>query len=249
MQVAAASPTIVAQVVPKIQVVDSMNVVPNTPGFYTIVYTPTVAGNYDINVKINGADLSTDLTAGIFVTPALEYAATSTHNISQVNVEGIREYFTVQLRDRFGNSLTGPLADTSSLRISMIGLADICQGDNGTTLAAEIELNILDSQPYTDGIYTMFYDPTIAGSYDITVQLLTRGGLLATYFKSNLSNPVLASLGNLHDGSYHNPYWCAGLNNGNFSSAWTFGPVTFCDQTIQNCGCDSTRLDSVLSFN
>ncbi len=143
------------------------------------------------------------------MTPALEYAATSTHNISQVNVEGVREFFTVQLRDEFGNLLTGPLAPSSSLLLSMQGSADMCQSDSdsSTPASTQIPVNVLNSQPYTDGIYTMFYDPTVAGSYLLSVQLVTMGGLLATYYKTaNLSQPVLASHSNFHDGS-HNPYW------------------------------------------
>ena len=47
------------------------------------------------------------------------------------------------------------------------------------------------------------------------------------------------------------PYrWISGyVHNGNFSTEWTFGPVTFCDKTLGECGCDSTRLDNSLDFN
>jgi len=65
----------------------------------------------------------------------------------------------------------------------------------------------------------------------------------------NLSNPVLASLSHLHDGKYYDHYWCDGLQSGNFSAAWKFGPAEFCDQSLTDCGCDSTRLDTNLSFD
>jgi hypothetical protein len=237
---------------PSIDAVDSRSIVASKDGYYSIIYTPTIAGSYDLAVQIGLADVSNDLVNGILVTPALEYAATSTHNISQVNREGVREYFVVQLRDEFGNELISPLSETSELMVSMVGKSAQCQSDANSSDDVQIPIEVLYREPYTDGIYTMQYDPTFAGSYDISVKLATRGGLLATYYKdANHSSPVLASLGNLHDGAYHKPYWCDGLQVGNFSTAWTFAPggITFCDQTIKNCGCDSTRLDTSLDFN
>lgn len=231
IQVVHVTGSITAAVYPVTTSVDSTSIVTGSLGLYEIVYTPTIAGIYDIRVMINGVDVSTDWTPGVSVSPALEYSATSTHNISQVNVEGVREYFTVQFRDKYGNALQGPLADSSRVMMSMVGSVDDCTSDGDSlqnTTAFEIPLQILDNAPYTDGVYTTFYDPTIAGSYEISVKLLTRGGLLATYYKTeNLSQPVLASSGNFHDpanlAGYHDPYWCAGLNLGNFSTG------IFCD--------------------
>jgi len=73
----------------------------------------------------------------------------------------------------------------------------------------------------------------------------------------DLKDPVLASKTNIHDDTFHDPYWCDGLQNGNFSSDWyfgdpspfNFGKSTYCDLTIQDCGCDSTRLDKSLYFD
>jgi hypothetical protein len=236
---------------PDIDAVDTTYEVWESDGLYTIQYTPTIAGSYDIAVMIDSTDVSNDLVDGVLVTPALEYAPSSTHNISQVNREGETEYFTVQLRDRFGNELDGPLATTSEFMVTMEGTVAQCQLDSGNdTTATSIPVSVLDREPYTDGVYTFIYDPTTAGSYELSVKVLTRGGLLATYYKdANHSNPVLASLGHLHDGIYHDPYWCDGLVDGNFSTSWTFGPVTSCDPTIADCGCDSTRLDESLSFD
>ena len=242
---------ITADVYPSIQAVDSTTIVEGSPGLYSIKYTPTIHDLYDLNVRINGVDVSNDLTVGVEVLPALEYSATSTHNISQVNVEGVREYFTVQLRDRFGNELIGPHADDSQFVLTFEGDSDICQSDSQSGfVSSTIPLHILDDEPYTDGIYTMYYDPTITGRYNMSVKLLTRGGLLATYYKkNNMADAVLASSSHLHDGLYHDPYWCDGLQTGNFSTFWAFGATVFCDLDIEGCGCDSTRLDDHLSFD
>lgn len=242
--------SVTAFVQPLINSLDSTQAVDASVGTYQLIYTPTIAGVYDLSVKINSVSISNDLTARLLVVPALEYAATSTHNISQVTKEGVREYFSVQLRDMYGNSLAGPMASTSAFLLTMHGAPADCQSDAlNAPVSAMIPVSTMVREPYTDGSYTMIYDPSIAGSYELSVKLLTRGGLLATYYKTaNLSQPVLASMDNFHDNLYHKPYWCDGLMAGNFSTAWTFGPMTFCDLTISTCGCDSSRLDDSLSY-
>ena len=238
-------------VYPIVNSLDSSRSLNSTFGTYELQYTPTIAGIYDLFITLNSEAISNNLGAGVLVLPAGEYAATSTHNISQVNVEGVREYFSVQLRDIFGNSLIGPMDPSSSFSVTMKGVPHQCQSDHqGDVVTAEIPVEVLLVEPYTDGKYTLYYDPVIAGSYEMHVRLITKGGLLATYYKTiALSQPVLASVGNFHDGLYHYPYWCDGEQEGNFSTTWNFGSVTFCDKTINSCGCDSTRLDSSLSFS
>jgi len=46
---------------------------------YGIGYTPTIAGTYDVNIRINNIYISTDLTSGVIVLPSMEYTATITH--------------------------------------------------------------------------------------------------------------------------------------------------------------------------
>jgi hypothetical protein len=242
-----------ADVFPVIYPIDSRAVVDATLGMYELKFTPTIAGEYDIYVKIEGVDVSTDLTTGSYVTPAQEYAATSTHNISAIVVEGVREYFTVQLRDVYGNEVAGPLESSSSFVLEMTGTSDECQSDEGSptsTVSSIIPVSIMNREPYTDGVYSMYYDPTVAGEYNMSVKLVTQGGLLATYYKkSSESDPVLASKSHLHDGKYHTPYWCDGLQAGNYSTSWYFGSIDFCDTALEGCGCDSTRLDSSIAFD
>ena len=57
--------------------------------------------------------IANDLIDAVVVTPSQEYAPTCTHNASQVVTQGAPEYFTVQMRDMFGNALTAPMAADS----------------------------------------------------------------------------------------------------------------------------------------
>ena len=130
--------------------------------------------------------------------------------------------------------------------------------DRSLPSPSTVAVTALDNTPYSDGRYPFTYTPTVAGSYVLDIKLLTRGGLLGTYYKgANLTYPVLASRGNFHDPSqYHTPYWCDGLEVGNWSSSWNFlnayapGHIPYCDRSLASsgCGCDSTRLDQTLSF-
>jgi hypothetical protein len=153
-----------ASVYPYIQPIDSFTIVSESLGLYQINYTPTVSDIYDIFVTIDGIDVSNDLTAGIEVIPTLEYSATSTHNASHVSVEGIREYLTVQLRDRFGNNLISSLSQNSKLLLNLEGISDNCQLDSiSGIINSSIPLTVLQIEPYNDGIYTIHYDPSITG--------------------------------------------------------------------------------------
>ena len=73
-----------AAVFPMVDGLDSIAPHPAGPGLYTVLYTPTVAGPYDVALTLNGVAVANDLTRGVAVAPAKEYAATTTHNMSQV---------------------------------------------------------------------------------------------------------------------------------------------------------------------
>ena len=253
MQVVNTNPANVTAVVrPVVDGVDGVVVDPTSPGRYTVTYTPTVAGAYDLAVRMMGVGVVSDLGAGVVVTPSLEYSAASSHNASQVATQGVREYVAVQLRDVYGNALMGAMSSDSSFLVTLVGTPAACSIDtpDPTRPQTTISVELRDTAPITDGLYSFAYTPTVAGSYGASYRLLTRGGLLATYYKTaNQTQPVLASRGNFHDGSYHLPYWCDGLQRGNFSALWEFGPVTLCDPTLRACGCDSTRLDRTLDFD
>ena len=71
-------------VFPVVDGVEYVQVVDDSPGLFEIGYTPTVQGIYDVRVKLHGVDVSTDLSTGVVVTPGIEYSATSTHSMAQV---------------------------------------------------------------------------------------------------------------------------------------------------------------------
>jgi len=217
-------------------------------GLHMINYTPVVLGAYDIAVKINNATVFVNSSREAVVSPAQEYAATSTHNISQVVTQGKKEFFSVQIRDRFGNPFDRSIASTSSFVTSLIGTPDKCQNSEDPAETVIIPVSNDPQATYSDGKYHFSYEPTIAGTYKMSVKLMTRGGLLATFYKtSNFSSPVHTSTSNSY--AYHDPYWCDGLESGNFSTTWTFNPQISCDKSLDGCGCDSTRLDSRMSFD
>ena len=248
------SSTLKVRIIPIVNAVDSVSIVPSTLGLFQINYTPTFEGIYDVDVFIGNRPVSNDLVNGVVVVPAAEYALTSTHNVSQVNEQGFLQYFTIQFRDRFANKLQGPISPSSLILLSMIGTKDVSQADNSTgSEVVEIPVSVLDREPYTDGVYTVTYEPTFAGSYTLSAKLLTVGGLLGTYYRRvDLEDPVLASWGNVHDGLYHDPYWCDGAVIGQLFTGWNYKElqsVSFCDPTISTCGCDSTRLDTSIAFN
>ena len=70
-----------AAVFPMVDGLDSIAPHPAGPGLYTVLYTPTVAGPYDVALTLNGVAVTNDLTRGVAVAPAQEYAATTTHNL------------------------------------------------------------------------------------------------------------------------------------------------------------------------
>ena len=170
MQVLNVVGSLSADVYPYIDSVDSTQPVPGTLGLYQINYTPVRAGIYDISVQIGGKSVATTLTT-VQVQPGPEYAATSTHNISQVNVQGVQQYFSVQVRDKFGNALVGPIAQTSSFLLTMQGSSDSCQSSSAEL---SVPLVQMDSGPYTDAVYSFSYTPVQSGSFETSVKLVTQ---------------------------------------------------------------------------
>lgn len=208
LDILSADPALNVTVTAVVDAIDAIAIVPTTPGLFMITYTPTVKGVYDIYVTIGGVDVATDLTSGVVVYTAVEHAAAMTHNVTQVAVQGTKEYFSIQLRDRFGNVIDGPLQSTSALVLSIAGMSDPCQSSRSSSSASAIDTVLTSSGPNTDGVYSGTFEPTIAGAYTASVKLRTRGGLLGTYFRTrNLTSPVFGAHDSLFDGKYHEPYW------------------------------------------
>ncbi|CAM6003542.1 unnamed protein product, partial [Sphagnum balticum] len=150
-----------ATVYPVVDSVDSTSLVPNYPGLCVINYSPTHVGLYDVNICISGFNIATTLSS-VLVTPGVEYAASSTHNISEVSVQGDVQYFSIYVRDVFGNSLASSLSSTSSFAVTLTGITDSCQ----PRAAVNVTAVQLDNSPYTDGIYTFSYG---TGAYKMSI--------------------------------------------------------------------------------
>jgi hypothetical protein len=157
------------------QGIDSIKYV--SAGLFSVVYTPLIKGRYVMCITIYGVQISTDFSAGVFVVSDTEYAFTTSHNASKVVTEGEREHFTVVLRDVWGNILDGPLSDTSILLATMEGA-----GRSEPPTSSSIDIMLDPRPPYTDGHYTFTYDPTTAGTYNLSVQLIVNGGLTGTFY-------------------------------------------------------------------
>ncbi|KAL7538362.1 hypothetical protein ACHAXR_010787, partial [Thalassiosira sp. AJA248-18] len=194
-------------------------------GRHIVTYTPTISGHYSASVQLNNEDLWTDLSAGVVINPAEASAHHCTHDSILVAVAGNEHSFAVVARDRFGNRLSSPEPNETSLVISLTGDSDTCadtqRHDNPNTTIEELNIGS------PDGHYKMAYTPSLAGLYRTSIMVRSRGGLLATYFKNqDFSQPVYGNT-NHNFPPYHETPWCAG------------------DMPV----CDSTHLDNDISFD
>ena len=194
-------------------------------GRYNVTYTPTVSGHYSASIKVNDKSIWSDISTGVFVDPADASAHYCTHDSDLVAVTGKEESFDVVARDRFGNKLSSTMTNGTSLVLSLNGVSDACIGsprnDRPNVLVEVLETG------HPDGHYKVAYTPILAGTYESSIMLRSRGGLLATYFKNqDFTEPVY---GNDYHNSipYHETPWCAA------------------DKPV----CDSTRLDTDISFD
>jgi hypothetical protein len=64
----------------------------------------------------------------------------------------------------FGNNLISSLSQSSKFLLNLEGMSDNCQSDSiSGIINSSIPLNVLQLEPYNDGIYTIYYDPSITG--------------------------------------------------------------------------------------
>jgi hypothetical protein len=202
--------------------VDSVTYI--SDGLYTIEYTPTIKGHYAADVAVSGTSILTDLSAGVTVYPAAASGPQTTHSSSWFEMEDVTATFAIQATDRFGNELDGSLTAGTDFSVQLVGSPDPCSGvSSGDSFFA----SITESTPNTDGTYTVSYLPRLAGPHLANIQLRSVGGLLATYYKNvDFTNPVLGNNDHL-EFPYHEIKWCP--------------------DELKTC--DSTRLDSTVSFD
>ncbi|KAL9189871.1 hypothetical protein ACHAXT_009546 [Thalassiosira profunda] len=208
-----------------VNLVDAVDSVEYLGGRYLVSYTPTISGHYSASVQINDEYLWTDLSAGVVVNPAKASAHHCTHDSSLVAVAGTEESFAVVARDRFGNELLSNSPGNNSLVTSLEGVSDVCGGaqrqDSPIVAVKELEVSS------AEGHYEVAYTPILAGVYQSSIRLRSRGGLLATYFRNeDFSQPVYGN-NNHNSPPYHETPWCAS----------------------DSPACDSTRLDEAISFD
>jgi hypothetical protein len=194
-------------------------------GVFRVEYTPKISGLYSAAIKINGEYLWTDLSAGVIVDPTFASARHSTHDSKLVALAGAKQSFDVVLRDRFGNLVESSTSNETSVLARFTGVPHHCNDANATDepVVAIQQTELSDA----DGHYEISYTPLLAGQYQASVMMRSQGGLLATYFKNQdlSSQPVY---GNFHYSKSPDQ-----------AAAWCIG----------NDACDSTLLDSNLSFS
>ena len=57
-------------------------------------------GHYSISVRIGGEAVSTDLSAGVYIAPAIARAPEIEHSSDNVATQGVLETFTIQVFER-----------------------------------------------------------------------------------------------------------------------------------------------------
>ena len=174
-------------------------------GLVEVKFTPTVKGRYRVAVAYDGESIYTPFPGPFVVQPASVSAVQTTHTLSAVATSGVREVFSVQARDRFGNSLDGPLGKGARVFATVSAAPHPCndQGLDAETLVTSTTTGVV-----TDGRYTFAYTPLLAGNSTVDVVVETSGGLTATYYRSSgLTDPVIGNA--VHKAApYHEPAWC-----------------------------------------
>ena len=141
-------------------------------GLYSIAYTATVSGSYDISVSLNGSFVLSDLSAGVLVTPSKASAPHSTHNFSYTVVAGVQHSFAIQAIDRFGSTLVGSLAPWNEFIATLSGKPHAC--NSRSLLRATVTYNSLVETTE----YLARYTPEVAGLYEARILLRSQGGLV-----------------------------------------------------------------------
>eukprot|EP00804_Cyclotella_cryptica_P021433 CCRYP_005783-RA/>CCRYP_005783-RA protein AED:0.00 eAED:0.00 QI:831/1/1/1/1/1/3/2372/6166 len=189
-------------------------------GLFEISYTPKISGQYSASIKVNNEYLWTDLSSEVTVNPTNASAQYCSHNANLVAVAGAEQSFYLTARDRFGNPVSSASSETSVI-VNLSGTPNPCnhiqKTDTPVVIITDAEVGRHDDH------YKIFYTPSLAGQYQASVLLRSRGGLLATYHKDkDFSQPVYGNF-IYNQSSYR---WCK-----------------------REYDCDSTLLDSEVSFS
>ena len=137
-------------------------------GIYSIAYTPTISGNYDVSVSLNGSFVWSDLSSGVIVYPSKASAPHSTHNFSYTVTAVVPQSFAIQAIDRFGNSLVGSLAPENEFIVHLSGKSHTCNyREEKLLLPATVSYNSLAETTE----YVARHTPEVAGFYEAKILL------------------------------------------------------------------------------
>ena len=176
-------------------------------GLYTVTYTATISGHYDIAIYIDERSIWSDLSAGVTVQPTRASALESRHDSKPIATEGILQEFFIQTKDIYGNDLRLPLEqEKDDLSVRLRGVPHKCSGQTDVVeMVAVIEYDpLVDS----GGRYRVFYTPSLAGIYEMSVMLRSSGGLLATYYKNDDFTQGVRDKKDREHASYCDSSWC-----------------------------------------
>jgi len=192
----------------------------NDDGLYQLFFTAKLSGHYNIFIQVGDELISTNLSNGLTVVPARPNAVFSYHDAKLTAIVGEIQTFTITAIDKYGNHLTNNLDDKDEFLVSIIGSPHDCSSlSNQDILQARI-----DSSPHHGGRYIVSFLPSVAGLYEISISLKSRGGLLTTYYRnSDFTEPVYMD----HFTADSGEIWCQ----------------------RESYKCDSTKLSETVDFN
>eukprot|EP00736_Rhodelphis_marinus_P003324 Rmarinus@m.14781 len=140
----------------------------NDDGTYTITYDGTVAGTYVFDISLNGEAIKDSALARTTLRPGTIDATQTVFNTTNVLAEsGVRVYFGIIGRDKFGNNL---YSGTPSAVFSTV-----------VTLVGEVKEVYVGYKNNNDGTYTGFTTMTLSGNYTLAVYMGTTAMQNAIY--------------------------------------------------------------------
>jgi len=134
----------------------------NDDGTFRGQITVYRAGTFTLHVRINNEDvISSPFSNGLLIEPSLLYAPNSiVSGFSTVAVAGTASTFEIQGRDFYSNNLQVLIASETDKAVKLVD-------QDGTTVLTG---TIIDKAAQ-NGVYTVSYTPTIAGTYYLNVTL------------------------------------------------------------------------------
>jgi len=161
-------------------------VVDATDGTYTVGYTPTAQGAYDIKVYLGSSEKS----ATLLVEPGATCAATSviTGGALTIATAGYSATFTIQAKDSWKNVRT---VDGSEFFVQVTGPGTEKHRNPMRYIGSYSEDPLATSPSTNLGRYTVAYRSTQSGTFSLDVKMASENGLLGVYYRdAEFSNAV-----------------------------------------------------------